>query len=106
MNLPWKHIEKAANGDILAWAEKQPWAEPMRRCQQEPEWHAEGDVWTHTVMVWQEVERLEGYANLSRADQILLLFTALLHDSGKPATTHLDPESGRLRSPRHSIVGA
>lgn len=106
MNLPWKHIEKAANGDILAWAEKQPWAEPMRRCQQEPEWHAEGDVWTHTVMVWQEVERLEGYADLSRADQILLLFTALLHDSGKPATTHLDPESGRLRSPRHSIVGA
>ncbi len=102
----WKDMLKAADADILAWAAVQPWAEPMRRCQQDAEWHAEGDVWTHTGMVFDQVTRLEGYADLSRMEQVILLFVALLHDAGKPDTTVLDPETGRTRSPRHSMVGA
>ncbi len=97
---------KAADADILRWAGTQPWAEPMRRCQQDAQWHAEGDVWTHTGMVFDQATQVEGYAELDRVEQVCLLFTALLHDAGKPATTCLDPETGRTRSPRHSLVGA
>lgn len=102
----WNDILKSTNAAIIVWAGTQPWAAPMRQCQQDAEWHAEGDVWTHTLMVCQQVELLDGYAELTRLDQLKLLFTALLHDAGKPATTVIDAESGRTRSPRHSIVGA
>jgi len=78
----------------------------MSACQQDAQWHAEGDVWTHTKMVCAEVERLTDWPSLDRAAQMKLLFTALFHDSGKPATTALDPETGRTRSPKHALVGA
>lgn len=97
---------KASDEAILDWAGQQPWAEPMRRCGQDAQWHAEGDVWTHTGMVFAQVTRLPEFPGLSRVEQLILLFVALLHDAGKPATTLLDPETGRTRSPRHSLVGA
>jgi len=102
----WSDMLAAADGDILRWAETQPWAEPMRQCQQDAEWHAEGDVWTHTGMVFDQVTRLDAYTSLGRVEQVMLLFTALLHDAGKPATTIVDPESGRTRSPKHALFGA
>ncbi len=102
----WADIAKASNTDIIAWAGQQPWSEPMRQCRQDSEWHAEGDVWTHTLMVCEQVEKLAEYPLLDRSTQLKLLFTALLHDAGKPATTMLDPETNRLRSPKHSLVGA
>lgn len=102
----WSVILKSSNAEIIAWAATQRWSEPMRRCLQDAQWHAEGDVWTHTLMVCEEVEKLEVYPSLPRLDQIKLLFTALLHDSGKPATTKVDPETGRTHSLNHSLVGA
>lgn len=102
----WQDLVSGDDDAILAWAADQPWAESMRRCAQDAEWHPEGDVWTHTAMVFDEVRQLEGYGSFSRRGQIALLFTALLHDSGKPKTTRPDPETGRLRSPKHSLVGA
>ena len=102
----WKDILKATNAEILAWAETQAWARAMAACQQDPQWHAEGDVWTHTRMVCAELERLEEWPSLDRRSQLQLLFTGLLHDAGKPATTALDAETGRLRSPNHSKAGA
>ena len=78
----------------------------MSACAQDVQWHAEGDVWTHTRMVYGELERLADWPSLNRIDQLKLLFTALFHDSGKPDTTALDPESGRTRSPKHALVGA
>lgn len=102
----WEEVIAASDAEIMAWAERQPWADQMRRCGQDAEWHAEGDVWTHTKMVWEEVGRLDGFAELSAAARRQLRFTALWHDCGKPATTAIDPETGRTRSPKHSIVGA
>ena len=102
----WDDIQAAADADILAWGASQPWAGPMRTCLQDAEWHAEGDVWTHTGMVFEQVTLLSDYSVLSREEQMVLLFVALLHDAGKPATTVVDPETGRTRSPKHSIVGA
>ena len=77
----------------------------MATCMQDPEWHAEGDVWTHTRMVCDELTRLQDWNSFSRETQIKLLLTAIFHDAGKPATTALDEESGRVRSPKHAERG-
>jgi putative nucleotidyltransferase with HDIG domain len=102
----WSQILKSDNQEILNWAEAEEWAREMAACQQDSSWHAEGDVWTHTKMVCDELERLAEWPSLDRPSQLKLLFTALFHDSGKPATTGIDPNTGRVRSPKHSIVGA
>jgi len=102
----WVDISRATNAQVLEWADAQPWTRDMEGCNQDVQWHAEGDVWTHTRMVCAELERLTDWPSLQRIDQLKLLFAALLHDSGKPATTLLDPETGRIRSPRHALVGA
>ena len=104
--LRWSDIIRATNAQILTWAEAQPWARAMAACQQDAQWHAEGDVWTHTRMVCAELERLADWPSLDRATQLKLLFTALFHDAGKPATTVLEPDTGRIRSPRHALAGA
>src|SRR5437899_690129 len=102
----WTDIERANNAQILEWTETQSWASDMAACQQDGQWHAEGDVWTHTKMVCTELEWLPEWPALNRATQLQLLLTGLFHDSGKPATTVLDPDTGRTRSPKHALVGA
>lgn len=102
----WAEHLRASNDQILAWAAQQPWATNMATCLQDAEWHAEGDVWTHTVMVCHELERLAEWSELGRLDQLRLLFTGLFHDAGKPHTTVVDPETGHTRSPKHAVAGA
>ena len=60
----WNEIQRASTDQILAWAEAQPWAKAMAVCQQDAEWHAEGDVWTHTLMMLEGLRR-----GLSRQSQ-------------------------------------
>jgi putative nucleotidyltransferase with HDIG domain len=102
----WTDITRATKAQILEWAEAQSWTRDMAACNQDAQWHAEGDVWTHTKMVCAELEKLTDWPVLDRTAQLKLLFTALFHDSGKPATTVLEPETGRTRSPKHALVGA
>ena len=47
---------------------------------QDPRYHAEGDVWTHTTMVLDELVAMPDYRAASRADRELLFLAALLHD--------------------------
>jgi predicted kinase len=101
----WNNFERASPREILAWAEHQTWAHAMADCAQDSEWHAEGDVWTHTQMVVAHLERLPEWPALHREAQLKLLFTALFHDAGKPATTIVDPTTGRTHSPKHALVG-
>ena len=67
---------------------------------QDPLWHPEGDVWTHTLMVVDEAAA----ARRGDEDDLAILFAALCHDFGKPATTFTDAE-GRVRSPSHAEAG-
>jgi tRNA nucleotidyltransferase (CCA-adding enzyme) len=70
-------------------------------CPQEPEWHPEGDVWTHTLMVVDCARA--AIDDLDRARGLTIMLGAVCHDFGKPATTaFLD---GRIRSPNHEPVG-
>ena len=68
---------------------------------QDPEWHPEGTVWEHTLMVLDEAARLRVG---ERDEDLTLTFGALCHDLGKPATTFRD-EAGRVRSPNHEEAG-
>jgi len=100
-----EEVQRASTEEILAWAKGEPWALAMARCQQDAQWHAEGDVWTHTCLVVAELERLPEWPSLDRDAQLKLLFTGLFHDAGKPATTQVDPITGRTHSPKHALEG-
>lgn len=76
----------------------------MRDCPQDALWHAEGDVWTHTQMVIEALQSLEGYQQATPLQRALLSIAALLHDVAKPECTETD-ELGRIVSPRHAKVG-
>lgn len=69
---------------------------------QEPEWHPEGDVWTHTMMVVDQAARLRSGC-ATEGDALALMFGALCHDLGKPSTTVY--KDGRWRSPAHEGRG-
>lgn len=75
------------------------WAQELSDCMQDKIWHAEGDVWTHSCMVADQVEGLR----LSNWNRDVLLLSSFLHDVGKPQCTY--EENGRVHSPKHSIVG-
>ena len=78
-----------------------PEMKPLLGCEQEPEWHPEGDVWVHTLMVIDKARELNG--DLDRARLITVMLGAVCHDLGKPATTaFLD---GRIRSLNHEEAG-
>ena len=70
-------------------------------CEQEVEWHPEGDVWTHTLMVIDTTRTLNG--DLDRPRLITLMLGAVCHDLGKPTTTAFI--DGRVRSPDHEQAG-
>ena len=68
---------------------------------QEPEWHPEGDVWVHTLMVIDQA-RLR-IAGLDRGPALSMMLGAITHDFGKPMTTAVI--DGRIRSPGHEEAG-
>jgi tRNA nucleotidyltransferase (CCA-adding enzyme) len=76
---------------------------PLETTPQDPGWHPEGDVWTHTLQV---VDVAAGHRDELAGDrprQLAVMLGALCHDLGKPATTRF--ENGRIRSPGHEEAG-
>ncbi|MEJ7805839.1 MAG: AAA family ATPase [Telluria sp.] len=69
---------------------------------QDPYYHAEGDVWTHTRMVLETLMRGPEYIEGNAHERFILFYAALLHDIAKPATTVMDADSGRIGQPGHS----
>jgi tRNA nucleotidyltransferase (CCA-adding enzyme) len=70
-------------------------------CPQEPEWHPEGDVWIHTLMVIDQARQSNGDLDRPRLASVML--GAVCHDLGKPATTATI--DGRIRSLGHEEAG-
>jgi putative nucleotidyltransferase with HDIG domain len=69
----------------------------MKGVEQPPQYHPEGDVWIHTLLM------LEG---LPAGCSATLAWGVLLHDVGKPATFRSAKETGdRIRFDRHVEVG-
>ena len=78
-----------------------PEMHPLVGCGQEPEWHPEGDVWVHTLMVIDKARQLNG--DLDRPRLTTVMLGAVCHDLGKPATTAVI--DGRIRSIDHEQAG-
>lgn len=78
-----------------------PEMEPLYDCPQDAEWHPEGNVWIHTLMVIDQARALN--ADLDRARLATVMLGAVCHDLGKPATTAVI--DGRIKSPNHEAMG-
>jgi tRNA nucleotidyltransferase (CCA-adding enzyme) len=74
---------------------------PLPDTPQEPEWHPEGDVWTHTLLAMDEAA--QRIADLDRPRALSVMLGTLCHDLGKPGTTAF--EDGRIRSKGHEEAG-
>jgi tRNA nucleotidyltransferase (CCA-adding enzyme) len=68
---------------------------------QDHEWHPEGDVFVHTLLVVDRAREL--IDDLPYAKKVTVMLAALAHDFGKPATTEF--VDGRLRSRGHEEAG-
>jgi tRNA nucleotidyltransferase (CCA-adding enzyme) len=109
----WGEIEKlllhaakpsiglALADDLGVVARLLPELKALDGCPQEPEWHPEGDVWVHTLMVTDQARtRID---DLPHPKRVTVMLGALCHDLGKPATTAFI--DGRIRSIDHEQAG-
>ena len=83
-----------------------PQLELAKTTPQHPVYHAEGDVWTHTMMVVEALLDMPAYGEISREQQETVFLAALLHDVAKCSTTVIDPVTGAIGQPGHSRKGA
>ncbi len=86
--------------EATGWLGGYPELRALVGCEQDPGWHPEGDVWTHTGHV------LDAYAVARVGDDeedLVVGLACLCHDLGKPATTVRS--GGRLRSRGHEAAG-
>ena len=89
-----------ATGWIRLWPE----LAALRGVEQDPIWHPEGDVWEHTKKVVQNAHEYAVLMGYSAERRIRLIFSALLHDIGKPLTAEIG-KTGRHIHPKHETVG-
>ena len=71
-----------------------PEIKKMQGVEQPPQYHPEGDVWVHTLLL------LDG---LPAGCSLTLALGALLHDVGKPPTFRVAPD--RIRFDQHAEIG-
>lgn len=76
----------------------------MRLTKQNPEYHGEGDVCTHTQMVCRELSCKPAFHALDVRRKTALFLAAILHDIGKVKTTRL--ENGIWVAPHHASSGS
>ncbi len=84
------------------WLRYFPELKAMVGCKQDPQWHPEGDVWVHTCHC------MDAFASNRIGDaweDLVVGLAVLCHDVGKPVSSFLDSDTGRIRSPRHDIRG-
>ncbi|PTY03644.1 phosphohydrolase [Verrucomicrobia bacterium LW23] len=72
-----------------------PEIDALHGVEQPPQFHPEGDVYTHVRLMLKHL----------RNAPLVLALSVLLHDVGKPATFAID-ETGRIRFSNHETVGA
>ncbi|MDG1701828.1 MAG: HD domain-containing protein [Opitutae bacterium] len=83
------------------WLSYFPELSALTDCEQDPEWHPEGNVWKHTKHCMDAFA--QNKLNEDWEDLIVGLAT-LCHDMGKPKTT-IQGDDGKIRSPQHDVEG-
>jgi tRNA nucleotidyltransferase (CCA-adding enzyme) len=82
------------------WTRNFPELEALIGCEQDPEWHPEGDVWIHTLHV------MDAFAEERTSDEwedLVVGLACLCHDLGKPAATSMI--DGRICAHGHEPAG-
>ena len=107
----WKQLQQlvpmaGSSPDFKACLAAFPQLELAKTTPQNPVYHAEGDVWTHTMMVVESLLAMPDYQQATRAQQEIVFLAALLHDVAKCSTTVIDPVTGAIGQPGHSRKGA
>ena len=89
------------------WLAHYPELVAMQGVPQDPEWHPEGDVWTHTLHCLDALVTQPGWIEADEMTRQVLMFAVLLHDVGKATTTVRELREGRERivSPGHDSEG-
>ncbi len=91
------------------WVKYYPELELLIGCEQDPNWHPEGDVWNHTLCCLDafalEREKRSEEGRGDRREDLIVGFAVLCHDFGKPACTRYDPVKKRIRSLGHDDAG-
>ena len=78
--------------------------EVLINCEQEPEYHPEGDVWIHTLMCLDELAKILEKEKIEDEYKKLYLFYGILcHDFGKPFCTK--EINGKITSYKHESLG-
>ncbi len=93
--IQWDKLKKTHVGPLLS---------DMSKIQQNPEYHAEGDVYAHTKCVCEELIKMPEYCESSDEDKIVLFLSALFHDIGKIKCTKT--EDGKIVAPGHASKSA
>src|SRR5215475_7736168 len=77
--IPWDEIEA-----------RFAWLRALADVPQQPDYHAEGDVLTHTRMVGEALVALEEWRSPEPVERDTLFAAALLHDVGKATCTRIE----------------
>lgn len=77
----------------------------LREVKQSRLWHPEGDVWTHTKNALDAAAAIIRREKLEETPALAVMFAVLCHDLGKPATTIINPASGKISSRGHAEAG-
>lgn len=83
------------------------WFRDMKDTEQDPIWHGEGDVQTHTKMVCESLLTLPEFKKLSEQDKHIMFTACLMHDIEKRSTTTTQTLDGKVRivAPSHARKG-
>lgn len=101
-------LNDAQPSEALCRFSKQPWfgnypfslLKNQIETKQSPLHHPEGNVWNHTLLVVDEAAKRKQFST----NQRVFMWSALLHDLGKPATTK--NRKGKITAYDHDRVGA
>lgn len=75
----------------------------LEATQQNPQYHAEGNVWIHTQMVLAEYQKYAASHDLTENEKTIFYWACLLHDIGKPEVTVL--RDNKWTSKGHESAG-
>ncbi len=92
------HIGFRMLKDFGLWSWIMPQVSELAKCHQDPKWHPEGDVFTHTELMLRN-------ASDKLVNNPVLAWGIVMHDIGKPATRGLSAD-GRITNHGHAEKGA
>ena len=92
---------------VTGWIRHFPEIAALDGTPQDPDWHPEGDVFTHTCHCCDALAELPEWREADETTRRVLMFAVLAHDFAKPQTTHEAEREGRMRivSPGHEEQG-